>query len=1040
MVTHLRRGETNVPLLLAVRDHTVVPEVELDTVESASVRESIAQIRFALSQLSARNGHHEFEEMARFLARETVSRNILPATGPVSAGGDQGRDFETFKTYVVGQVLATGSQIGIAEGENVAFACTLQAEDLGSKVLSDVKKIVGQGSPVEHIVYYAEANLAVGLRHTLQGRAKDDFGVHLEVFDGAAIAELLCQRHLYWIAQEFLHLPASALPPIPDRPDWYETDLRRWRENDYVPTTPGDLVDLSGCLRYATYHEHAAVDLPFWIDRISALIRDEVPCSTKQRARYEMVVAHLVGLGDLRPMDALVATYMANALEAEDPSQLSDASVLLLYCVGARGRGLTSHSEGQVLDWNDQLQRRVAELLDATEQPGRRCSLLETLGWLRSQPDLVAALERGIDYRLDPEIPRLSLEEIEAIAQRGLIEPVHIPVVDLQGAFDAWTEMVDLLPQARLFPVERLAQMMRITAPILIEDRRYDAVVTALDERIAEIAGGDAAASSARDRAMMFYRHSRLLDALREIHRARMGWFSGETTEGLVLATLMMSQIYRELELPLAAKFSAMTAARLVGDDNRELYARACFKAAEADYHQAAWFSSILIADLGLRAHLLLAEDPHDWERHPHLQDVFFEFAIVRAFAAAAGGTYEEFVLDVLGRTGANELLDDLLQGLGAPPWWEDLSANEFTERVAEELGQPAFSDGGDRRSHSWRALGVTWALEFPNDYDSTMVGERLAAFAQITLAEMAAHDPALLPTRVVFEVETIPESEEVISEHESDGHGSRWRIHLPASGPTSSDLVRRVGQETLSVVIEAIADVSVLPQDEFSDLLEALFEDGLLDKLSFGTVYDVAYRDLISRERFEEAPRQASPPVQTDLQPVPRQTDDLRPPGCGPHYDLEESTALVVDRYANVTETLVATLPALRSYLPFADVVRSLRTRGWKDWHILLAVLHVAQNHRLSLQRPPRNEAEANRLFEMFMRAEQPDDPAPMDMFTEDALREAIRFSWPSTLKVWGLQLRQNPPDIDALESLLAERYGYWTDDAPHDEPFVES
>lgn len=63
-------------------------------------RALIAQLLFQLDQLSATNSHHEFEHICRHLARETITPNILPATGPVTAGGDEGRDFETFTTFI----------------------------------------------------------------------------------------------------------------------------------------------------------------------------------------------------------------------------------------------------------------------------------------------------------------------------------------------------------------------------------------------------------------------------------------------------------------------------------------------------------------------------------------------------------------------------------------------------------------------------------------------------------------------------------------------------------------------------------------------------------------------------------------------------------------------------------------------------------------------------------------------------------------------------------------------------------------------------
>jgi hypothetical protein len=94
---------------------------------TAGLEETKSQIRFALFNLKASNGHHVFETLCRALARLTVSRNILPATGPVSAGGDQGRDFETYTTLLPGQVEEIGRRLGISSNDEVAFTCTLQS-------------------------------------------------------------------------------------------------------------------------------------------------------------------------------------------------------------------------------------------------------------------------------------------------------------------------------------------------------------------------------------------------------------------------------------------------------------------------------------------------------------------------------------------------------------------------------------------------------------------------------------------------------------------------------------------------------------------------------------------------------------------------------------------------------------------------------------------------------------------------------------------------------------------------------------------------
>jgi hypothetical protein len=62
------------------------------------------RIRFALSQLRAQNGHHEFEELCWHLARLRITPNILFATGPVAKGGDTCCRPKSTKTDLTGSV------------------------------------------------------------------------------------------------------------------------------------------------------------------------------------------------------------------------------------------------------------------------------------------------------------------------------------------------------------------------------------------------------------------------------------------------------------------------------------------------------------------------------------------------------------------------------------------------------------------------------------------------------------------------------------------------------------------------------------------------------------------------------------------------------------------------------------------------------------------------------------------------------------------------------------------------------------------------
>ena len=100
----------------------------------ANPSEVEAQVRFALSQLPVQNAHHEFEHICRYLVQQFICSNVLPATGPVSAGGDQGRDFETFRSYLREELGPHGAFLGLVSEGAIAFVCTTQADDVLGKL------------------------------------------------------------------------------------------------------------------------------------------------------------------------------------------------------------------------------------------------------------------------------------------------------------------------------------------------------------------------------------------------------------------------------------------------------------------------------------------------------------------------------------------------------------------------------------------------------------------------------------------------------------------------------------------------------------------------------------------------------------------------------------------------------------------------------------------------------------------------------------------------------------------------------------------
>ncbi len=208
------------------------------------------QIRFALRGLGAQNGQFTFERVCRELARATICQNVVPATGPVGAGGDQGRDFETFPAFLSGRVGDVGSAFGLQDGEAVSFLCTLQQRRIRAKILDEVAKTVGSGEAVHWIVAYCEVDLPVAARHGIEREAKDRHGVRLVIFDGNAIAELLATRpaELSHVVAEWLKIrPEGVAVHVPrDLPRAPLRFVNRERELFVLDRIAGDADEAAG--------------------------------------------------------------------------------------------------------------------------------------------------------------------------------------------------------------------------------------------------------------------------------------------------------------------------------------------------------------------------------------------------------------------------------------------------------------------------------------------------------------------------------------------------------------------------------------------------------------------------------------------------------------------------------------------------------------------------------------------------------------------------------------------------------------------------
>ena len=1026
-----------------VRVTTDVSEAGAEHPTRATNGQLVHQIRFSIDELGSTNGHHRFEDLCRQFARSAIAINILPSTGPVSAGGDRGRDFETFRTFIRTALGPHGGFVGATpDGARLAFICTLQKEGLVAKLRSDVEKIAASGPAVQMVYAFTGAALPKGHRDRLVDEVLAAHGFELEVIDGLALAEALATHERFWIAEEFLSIPANLRPAGPDPslelPDWYVQDRERWRRRQRINPQMGELLDALDGLHHATFHRPSRGDLPFWTGLVEALDRDGVPLAVRQRARYEFAASSIRGIGDMRPADAAALGFLRVAAESEtDPVRLGDAVNMLSYAGTAVSFGHSGLAAEQLAELQETLRARVRLMLEAQPPPTRRARLLDVLGRLAALPPATAL------QRVEATVP-----DSAALIDQGKEEGIppeaiaSLPSADLGEAMRAWSELAGLLERTPLYPVEGWAEMLDLLRPLLQTQAGWTQIEHAVDEALARQRGGDAAAERARDRALALYEADRPLEALSELHRAVERWWSGDNLGPALHCMLGAADLYQELELPHAAKhyyLAVATGAHGSSDDELAvLVGHAFHQASKLDYRVGAWASAIEYGEVGLLAQSVLTDvEVNPWYSGD-LSDLFLTFGMA---LRCARGFVPEMVPSIERVARRFGFLDALERGLEHAP---AMSRAEWTEIADEQLRGRPYSDVGSTRTFHFHALGTQWTIKSSSEYRHARAAERLAAAAQVVLADLANEDLCLLP--VELDIDVVATDDDAAGPSRLKPHEDemwRWTVGLTALRPADAFDERDHFTETLSTLVSIISDVSLLPEPTTLRLVLEAFERGLGARLAAGRPFE-ELAGAVTERRYAETPRAITPPFGVEG-PTPRQHPQLRwRDDPGPTYSRKQADEMLARRYRAVGDAFRPTLTRLGDDPAFVSVRSQLHDRGWLDWHVMLAVANLVGNDRLAQaglnfsERLRAPEAQA-RAMELMQAPERPGDrPVPIEQFTAEALDDFRRGALISYARAWDLVLNGSGlVDIAPLERLLASRYRYWTDDVPHEDPF---
>ena len=982
----------------------------------AELEQIIAQIRFQLEQLTYKNAHHEFEHLCRHLTRSRICSNVLPATGPVSAGGDQGRDFETFRTYLASSLIAKSSFIGLIRSNPVAFTCSIQKENINNKIKSDVETVMGSGTKVDDVYFFSTTSISVSTRHDLQQWAKDNYQIHLEILDGEAISELLSDRDVFWIAESYLKIPGEIYPrPLVDQEQaWYQEMLIHWTDEVNTPENYADYSDIRVAARFALFDQELINDIPFWLKLLQYLILSEQNPLLKRKAIYEHAVISMRGLGNIEGEEDNVRFYFSIIASLIDPNDMKDVAALLNYCLYAVRMNRTSLTIDEVREWYRELIQLVEEQLSERENLNTKCQLLDIRGYLCLWND--------------PLTEKLNFNE----------------------ALVWWNKLIDLVDGAPLFPLEDFVDNLTMFLEIGEVSQEYLDLTQQVDELLSDRMGEVAAARKCRDRAIALMKSDRLVLAIRQLQNAKIKWFTVESLEQSVLATLVISDCYRKLGLLFAAKYYSMATAFLtmnVSKPDLTPYAsRALLIAAECDYGLGSWIGFLILTQLGLTLHGYYRDASFDLDEYEELRRVIFHFIMQRIITERLNPDLLDYINDKIEDWISDDFVGDLLSM--AQDKWENVSEEEIWDRIEKTMLGVPYADLQETRDVEWSAIGVDWIVRWNNDYSTTPVVEQFIAVLQIVIADLAGKDLCLLKTSIDIEIEVTDSGDFEIEPIQSN-EGSKWRIVFPIEN-NSKSIENKANLQNHAIVASymIIADISLLPTSEFNKAIEGSFRDGLLMKALVGQPYAMIYLYFIKEQEYNKAMQFRNARLSNTRQNTLESHEELKwIDSLGPGYSKETAIAHLQNRYDRllpVTQQIMKNLTKKRELI---ESVSKIRLRGWLDWQIMGGIHAMIVNYNVQIildERKRKGETIDENIFKdeiqklMSLKPEIVEElRVPEDIFTESNIGSQMLINMTQTLHILGLECKQMVPDFQAIGNFLRIRYNFMSDDIEHEDPF---
>lgn len=924
-------------------------------------------IKFSLNNLKSSNQHHNFENLAFQFAKQRICSNVIPATGPVSAGGDHGRDFETYKTYLKSTPIVGSTLISLQQNKLIVFGCSLQ-KNIVPKIKSDLETMFKPaGCKIEAVYYFCSEDVPIGQRHKLQDFARLTYNVTLTIFDGDALAEALTDVELYALAQEYLNVSLEMFPSAPSLPR-YEEYRNKWIINKTIPLTFEDFFQIKYGIRRATFEKNERKDILQWIKCMEDFLNNDL---IRWNAIYEIAVASLRGINMLSSKKNLVEEYFSNIKRMKGKSSLEDTVSLFLYCNGAYEQSLFEIEPEKLKEWKEALISEIETELQIN------CS---------SHKSAYLCMLRG---------------------QLAIIESKHLNKKNKwDSVFKWWNRVIFYAKKNQLFPIEKFYDVLIVLTPVLGEEKKFHDIRNKLIELMSSRGSSRLIAEKNYEMAIQYLQSNKTIKAIKLLHTCKFEWFSAETIQNSIKILLLISECYERLGLIFAAKYYSAAAIHIIdrdiNDQEKKLLTSAYIRLAHCHYVGGEWLNYIFLIEAVLLARIHYGganSDIDEEEIKPLLEQV----GIVLILAKISSLPLYEAIINFITPWPVSEEYKASLANFSIDELaW---SLEEFWSNAQKNLHGRPFNDIGTKKIIEWRALGILWRVEFNNEYAITVMVEELIGILQITLADIASieEDLCLLPTTTkmvcVYSEEGNFEIKEVL-----DAQGMAYYIHLSNLNPGVAG--KDISEKLLSFAIAIVNKCSLLPQDAFIKIIKSILKENLFSKIFIAQSYSNFYANVILPEKiFNKIDRKTYTFLSDDKPFLVAENIELNwNSNLGTGFSIKAAERDIKSRYQKAIRPIILTLPRLLTDIDFSNKIKILKEEGYLDWQILLIITNITLKYRMNKVGTSIKETEST-IDNITNELETIDSIfVPCDIYSHENFEIAKGAVLAAIAKTWGL------------------------------------